>query len=881
MARKKTEEKISSKVVKKEKIAIEDINKRVYKKLLEIEYSKGNFYVIPEGLYNNDVPEDVKMLNDLRECFLYQNPRSTIIFPEGLFESVRFLKQFIEVLQKNNKKGPKALQKEKQRKLRAFEEITNLVTHQKEMPIEKIAEKKNERLIIFRNRFANEKIEEFANSYETILDVEHFGRENKKAWNEEPAIIFERQKEKLIELVKLLSRVGCLQELMQAENKNIEIINLYLAKADSQPIVKVSEKYLLEQIRNLDMQKKEHVAIMQVYSLVLLNKLLHNYEEYLNSTIYFNILDDSKFRAAIENYDNNYNKDVIRKFESYLRNEISEQDIIQALKPINSIHDPEIYLTDLVEASFKRAFENDEIIMGIGELPLGSKQLKDTSKFQTYYKKIIENYIDISLDGTKKENKKFKKDRSKLIQKIKADKKKIVQSLELEGNLSKKLIKEIKEIDEELWFNQIRSVAESIIRKDFEETLEKLDRTRVEDIRKYIAPTRSRTSVLFSKIQFSKDIKDELEEVRKQYLKLKIKQNFSYLFKEVFAEDKFNEENDVENREQVEVQNNVQDSEQDGVQTIEANQSEDQDENINVNIPEEFMNHVKDCINSIQSNGIIKDAKFLIQVADIIETKNQLNEVTKILLKQILQTERKYVYFQNNTILGNSQKDVKTAGTINILLNNHIQIFGGHYLSNEFEYSSEEVQGFDIIPQEASLGFKANNGLNLRVSVPMRYIDSFQKRAFRDLSIIMDDIDNETSVHVSINLISLYNELRDFKLDHPNEYQALKITCLLGSGVKYYRMFSQGKSITQSLEKNIEKDRQLLEAIKNKEYKKQDNQELKLREFAKLAIWKNVNEEGNNILNEVEEAENIEEDNVTDEDIADNVYEEIDEESNT
>lgn len=846
MARKKTEEKEASSVVKKDRVTVGDINKRVYKKILEIEYSKGNFYAIPEGLFNNDVQEDVKILNNLREFFLYQNPKSAIIFPEGLFENVRFLKQFIEVLQKNNKKGSKVLQKEKQRKLKKFDEITNLVTHQKEMPIAKIAEKKGERLVTFRNRFENEKVEEFVESYKNVLDIEYFSKEDKKIWKEEPTILFEKQKEKLLELVKNLSRIGSLQELIQTENKNIDIINSYLAKAESQPIIKVSEKYLLEQIRNLDMQKPEHVVIMQVYSLALVNKLLHSYEEYLNSTIYNNIVDDNKFRKAIDNYDKNCVEEMKKQFESYLRNEISEQAIIEVLKSVNSIHSPEIYLTDLIEACFKNAFNSNEFVMGMGELPLGKKLLKETRKFETYYKKLIESYIDISLDGTQVGAKNLKKDRSKLIEKIRNDKEKLVQALEIEGNVPKNLIKEIKEIDVEVWVNQIKSVAENAIMKDFVENLEKIDRTRLNDIRKYIAPTRSRVSVLFSKMQFIKDIKDELEEVRKQYLKFQkteIDCAFADLFKVVFEENKVDEEN-------------------------------------NLDVPEELIKIVKSCINTIKSYGIIDDEKFLIKVSDILDTKDKLNDFTKILLKQIMKAERKYVYFQNNAILGDQKDEVKIAGSINILINNHIQVFGGHYLSNEFEYTNEEIQNFDTIPHEASSGFKANNGLNLRVSVPMRYIDTFQKRSFRNLAIIMDDIDNETSVHVSINHISLYNELRDFKLDSPNEYQALKITCLLGCGVKYYRMFSQGRSITQSLERSIEKDKQLLDAIRNKEDKKIDNQELQLRNLGKSAIWTSVTEEGGKILNKVEETEDFEEDNVNDEDITDEVYGEVDEESN-
>lgn len=827
MARKKTKEKISSNTKIKENLTVDDINPRVYKNLLEIEYGKGNFYAIPDGLYNKEIPEDMKRINILREYFLYQNPKSSIMFPEGLFDSLKHIWLQIEVMQKNAKKNSKVLEKEKLRKLRVFENMTDFVTHQKEMPIEKLAEKKIGRLTNSRNRFSSENILDFADSYKNILDTEHLSKEDKKILATEPNIFYEKQQQKLIELVKLLSRVGCLQELIQTENKNIDIINYYLAKVEAQPIVKVSEKYLLEQIRNLDMLKKENIAVMQVYSIVLLNKLANNYEEYLKSIIYFNIVDDNKFRNAIESCDTKHNESIIKQFDSYLRNETSEEDILRVLKQVNSIDDPEIYLTDVIEERFKQAFESNELIMGLGELPLGNKQLKDTHKFKTYYKKLIENYIDISLDGMKKPTPKFQKDRNKLIEKIKVDKEKLIEDLSNEGNVSKKLIQEIKAINEEVLFNQIRTIAENAIKRDFAEAIEKIDRSRFDDIRKYIIPARNRISIQFSKIQFVQDCIDELEEFRKKYNRIKTAKINGTFYDLI---------------------NFVCNSE---VQVEELQEDE-------LNLVTEIRNY----INNLKVTGIIKNTSFLTEVAKGFEAKSKFNEPNKQLLQQLLLTDRKYVYFQNNTILGNQQPEVKRAGTVNILLNNHAQVFGGHYLSNDFEYSNAKIQSLDGIPQEVSNGFKANNGLNLRVSVPMRHIDTFQKRAFRDLYIIMYDIDNETSTHVSLNLISLYNELRDFKLDHLRQYQALKITCLLGSSVKYYRMFSQGRDPIQSMEKSQEKDRQMLEELKNKEDKKQDNQEASLRNLGKVSLWKSVNDEGNQILNKVEEVEDNKEVNV-------------------
>lgn len=110
-----------------------------------------------------------------------------------------------------------------------------------------------------------------------------------------------KQKKYLQRSVLDLEKIGCLDELINSENSNIDGLNEFLS--DENKIPKISKKSLLSDINSLDVTKPEDAIRMLLMNRHFTNKLAHNYEAFVISNIYMNTVNDNVFRTKVERND--------------------------------------------------------------------------------------------------------------------------------------------------------------------------------------------------------------------------------------------------------------------------------------------------------------------------------------------------------------------------------------------------------------------------------------------------------------------------------------------------------------------------------------------------------------------------------------------------
>ncbi len=104
---------------------------------------------------------------------------------------------------------------------------------------------------------------------------------------------FEEQRKLLIAMLKNLSKVGALDELVESENRSIDKLNIMFS--DENKINHVTKESVFERVNTLDLTSREDVIELFLLSRHYANKLAHNYDNYMWTTLFLNTVSDKEF----------------------------------------------------------------------------------------------------------------------------------------------------------------------------------------------------------------------------------------------------------------------------------------------------------------------------------------------------------------------------------------------------------------------------------------------------------------------------------------------------------------------------------------------------------------------------------------------------------
>ena len=120
---------------------------------------------------------------------------------------------------------------------------------------------------------------------------------------------FEEQRLLLIAILKNLSKVGALDELVDSENNSIDQVNVIFS--DENKIEHVTKESIFNRVMALDLSSKDDVLELFVLSRHYANKLAHNYDNYMWTTLFLNTVSDKEF-VEIKNK-KRIDKEVLRE----------------------------------------------------------------------------------------------------------------------------------------------------------------------------------------------------------------------------------------------------------------------------------------------------------------------------------------------------------------------------------------------------------------------------------------------------------------------------------------------------------------------------------------------------------------------------------------
>lgn len=520
---------------------------------------------------------------------------------------------------------------------------------------------------------------------------------------------FEIQKEILIEIIRLLEKTGCLDELIISENNNINEINKFLS--DENKISQFSDKEkVLEQIRRLQMSVENDIEKMLVFNRHFINKLAHNFDEYMVTELVLNSA--------------NIKKRVNGLIEAYLSDPQNKKNANKA---------------------------NAEL-----------KEIGISTSIQSLRIQAIKKIIDDGVYTSKSDAEELKKNPEKALKAI-IDR----------GNKPKDI--------NNLIVQNIQAIVNTHINAH-------------------------KDSINDKKILKCQSIFKEFDKLHKDY-NLYFKKNsnsfiafqpFEELLKDIFEEN---------TRKKINVHKKYDDIKE--------------------------VQNVKKFISKLKEQGIIQNINdVLMDIAENLEAKELLYNVkhfTTLSLIEASHLEGSKIQMRNNPANG------EIPGVVDVLVDGHMQIFGGHYKENDFETTNFEIQSLPGVPREVNDTFMSPNETQIlsNVFIPLEEITQGQRDEFERNLQLMEFIENQNNekaanANSSKMLIELKEKiLKDeswkerlknleelYKQDRVS-FNALKLKFVLGCGLETYRRYYEGgEVITQEAEISSE-EAATLETLSN------------------------------------------------------------------
>lgn len=279
------------------------IDKNPYNKNLMDIFKKSILY---KALQNNSEQYKTAMLIETMPFYIKMH---TLLRKE-LDDSERQLyvaKQKEEYRQKDKELFRKTLQEQKDSKGR----LSVIRENQLYEIFKTIYSSKFKLIELETSKFIDAELREYLNSKNAFFDEEAILHIDK----EDSISNLEQQRQFLLRVVENLEKIGCLDELIDYENLNINTINSLLFSRNK--IATLTKDSLIECIQNFDLTNSEDAIKMLIMNRQLTNKLTHNYEAFVIANIYMNTVNDKEFKikqnAIVKNDDENIKVEIERK----------------------------------------------------------------------------------------------------------------------------------------------------------------------------------------------------------------------------------------------------------------------------------------------------------------------------------------------------------------------------------------------------------------------------------------------------------------------------------------------------------------------------------------------------------------------------------------
>lgn len=380
-----------------------------FKEWLEKSYSNGLFYSVPIELF--DPEEDKDFIESLYYKFMFKQS-GIIAIPDGVYQLLpdNLKEMFLleihrkismgcyfdlsyvpkvlldadpELLKQLEGKIPKEEELSRDRKIylgRPAQVNKNFHLIRKENPDMDNEELKNLyalltgngdgqflKVLLEYNDSINQDVENMIKYRLHTYDVKsilNLGTED----NEEAVETFEGLKEILVAILKNLSKTGTLEDLIKNENTVIGEFNNLLS--DKNKVAQLTQESVFENVQSLDMSKKEDVINMLVQLRHYANKLAHNYDNYMWTTVVLNCYNQASLESAKDVTQDALEK-LIEKRKAYLKEQflkrnigdISEEEFIAIIKKFGK---DKKFTTNNLGVKNKKAEANLDMIASLG-----------------------------------------------------------------------------------------------------------------------------------------------------------------------------------------------------------------------------------------------------------------------------------------------------------------------------------------------------------------------------------------------------------------------------------------------------------------------------------------------------------------------------------
>ena len=205
--------------------------------------------------------------------------------------------------------------------------------------------------------------------------------------------------------------------------------------------------------------------------------------------------------------------------------------------------------------------------------------------------------------------------------------------------------------------------------------------------------------------------------------------------------------------------------------------------------------------NDTSINLIDKIKKYIEEIEQLNYIKNPSDVLKKIVRRMEMEDKIfKAKQFFTESLLDINQKkpgmiriefeenagSEKNGGVFDIYLPGMTQVFGGHFEKGEFDLNDSRIKALPKVCKSVTQGFKENENdlLSLHVLMPItKELTAKQIKVFKDLQKTIDSLEknkNDSSLYQ-------YDKLKKLKQENSDGYENLKIRIALGAGLEMYK----------------------------------------------------------------------------------------------
>ena len=206
-------------------------------------------------------------------------------------------------------------------------------------------------------------------------------------------------------------------------------------------------------------------------------------------------------------------------------------------------------------------------------------------------------------------------------------------------------------------------------------------------------------------------------------------------------------------------------------------------------VKENLIDKIRNYVKIVERNGYMNNpVETLIEISKDLEIEEKIMKVKHIITMMLV---RQYELGSNQLYIENDRAQNGKNGVVDVYLDGYLQVFGGHYKSDELEATDQRVQSLNSVRSDVNLGFEKNSrGMDLSVGVPMQKLTEGQVREFRELTRTIDFLEGRMGTEeVDKSTLPKLELLEGYKEKDPSLYNILKVRILLGAGLDKFKEF--------------------------------------------------------------------------------------------